>query len=77
MADGSQGKARMKNARRGGGDGQAPGNNSAQNKMTKDIARQLQLTDAQSGILHKEVTGNNYGYQEIYQIAQSIKMGQW
>jgi hypothetical protein len=58
-----------------GGKG-TPGNNQAQNKQVNDIVNKLGLTKAQRRQLHDEITGQNYGYQEILKIAEYIKNGQ-
>lgn len=52
--------------------GKTPMNNQTQNAQTKAIANQLKLTPAQRRILHEEVTGRGYGYQEILEIAKEL-----
>jgi hypothetical protein len=52
-----------------------PGNNQAQNKQTRDAANKYKLNKDQKRQLHDEVTGQNYTYQEILEIAKEIKEG--
>lgn len=52
-----------------------PGNNQAQNKQFNDVVRIARLTPDQAQMLHREVSGQNYGFHEILQIAQFIKAG--
>ena len=52
-----------------------PGNNQAQNKQTRDAANKYKLNKDQQRQLHDEVTGQNYTYKEIEQIAKEIKEG--
>ncbi|MEN3931795.1 hemagglutinin repeat-containing protein, partial [Microvirga sp. W0021] len=49
-----------------------PGNNQAQNKQFRDIVTKLALSKAQARLLHEEITGQNYGYQEILQIGREM-----
>ena len=49
-----------------------PGNNQAQNKQVNDIANKLNLTKYQRRMLHDEITGMNYSFQEIFEIALEI-----
>ncbi len=53
------------------GDG-TPGNNQAQNKQVNDICRELKLNRDQRGILHREISRQNYNYHEIRIIAIEI-----
>jgi hypothetical protein len=52
-----------------------PGNNQAQNKQTRDVANKYKLNKEQQRQLHDEVTGQNYTYKEIEEIAKEIKEG--
>lgn len=52
--------------------GKTPMNNQAQNKQTNNIASKLKLTPKQARILHDEITGQGYGYQEILEIAKEL-----
>ena len=54
----------------------SPANNQAQNAQFKAVVRILNLTPAQRQQLHREVSGQNYGYHEILQIGGYIKNGQ-
>jgi hypothetical protein len=49
-----------------------PGNNQAQNAQINAIVRTLGLTKDQRQQLHIEISGQNYGYQEILQIAKEM-----
>lgn len=50
-----------------------PGNNQAQNKQVKDVVRILGLTKDERRELHNEISGKNYGFQEILRIGREIK----
>lgn len=52
--------------------GKTPMNNQAQNKQTNDVARILKLTPKEARILHDEVSGEGYGFQEILAIAKDL-----
>jgi hypothetical protein len=54
-----------------------PGNNQAQNKQVNDIVNKHDLTKEQRSKLHGEISGQNYGYHEIDEIAREIKAGRW
>jgi hypothetical protein len=54
-----------------GGEG-TPGNNQAQNKQTRDVARVLGLDKAQARRLHMEVSGEGLGYHEIMERAKDM-----
>ena len=54
----------------------APGNNQAQNAQVRAVVRILGLTPAQRQQLHREISGQNYDFQEIVRIGQEIKAGQ-
>jgi RHS repeat-associated protein len=54
-----------------------PGNNQAQNKQFNDIVKKHKLTKDQSRKLHDEISGQNYGYHQIDEIAKEIKAGRW
>jgi uncharacterized protein RhaS with RHS repeats len=60
--------------KRGSGNG-TPGNNQAQNKQFNDAAKGL--NDDQRQRLHTAVSGKNYDYHAIHQIAQQIKNGKY
>ena len=49
-----------------------PGNNQAQNKQFKDVVRILGLNKSQSRQLHDEISGENYGFNQILQIGQDM-----
>ncbi|KAB8063726.1 RHS repeat-associated core domain-containing protein [Janthinobacterium violaceinigrum] len=73
----SFGKCSMKNAKKGAGDGGMPGNNQDQNKQAKDAAAKFGLDDSKQRILHDEISGQNYSYQEILEIAREIANGRY
>ena len=52
-----------------------PGNNQAQNKQVNDIVNKHKLTKEQRRELHDEISGQNYSYKEIEEIARDIKNG--
>lgn len=49
-----------------------PGNNQAQNKQVRDIVKKLKLNKRQQRELHDEISGQNYGYQEILETAKDM-----
>ena len=49
-----------------------PRNNQAQNKQFRDIVKKLKLNKNQQRLLHEEITGQNYSYQEILSIAKDM-----
>ena len=49
-----------------------PGNNQAQNKQFRDVVKKLKLNKEQQRELHDEITGQNYGYQEILETAKDM-----
>jgi hypothetical protein len=49
-----------------------PRSNQAQNKQVRDIATKYGLNKAQQRELHDEITGQNYSYKEIEEIAREI-----
>lgn len=49
-----------------------PGNNQAQNKQTRDISNRYKLDKDQQRELHDEITGQNYTFKEIEEIAKEI-----
>jgi len=53
-----------------------PGNNQAQNKQVRDIVNKYGLNREQQRKLHDEITGQNYGYREIEEVARQIKNGE-
>jgi len=60
---------------RGGGrrqQGKTPMNNQAQNRQFNAVVSELKLTKKQSQQLHREISGNGYGYQEIKDIAKGM-----
>ncbi|MBF0208436.1 MAG: hypothetical protein HQK53_16275 [Oligoflexia bacterium] len=65
---GSGGKVKFDKQKNG-----TPGNNQAQNKQTHDAAKAYNLTKDQQRILHDQVSGQNYSYQELKEIARRIK----
>ena len=58
------------------GGGGTPGNNQAQNAQVKAVVRILGLSPGQRQQLHREISGQNYGFQQIFEIGQAIKSGQ-
>jgi len=50
-----------------------PGNNRAQNKQVDDVVRMLRLNKDERRLLHMEISGQNFGFQEILQIGKEIK----
>ncbi len=46
--------------------------NQRQNKMVRDIAVQLRLSKDQKDQLHREISGQGYGYHEILQRAKDM-----
>lgn len=52
-----------------------PGNNQAQNKQFNDATRGL--SEAQKQMVHQEITGKGYSYQQIKAIADAIKSGKY
>lgn len=49
-----------------------PGNNRAQNKQFRDVVKKLKLNKEQQRELHDEISGENYGYQEILETAKDM-----
>lgn len=49
-----------------------PGNNQAQNKQFNDICRELKLNKDQKRLLHDEISGQNYGYHDIRNLALEL-----
>jgi hypothetical protein len=49
-----------------------PANNQAQNKQFADVARLLRLNKDQQTLLHEEISGQNYGFQEILNAARDM-----
>ena len=52
------------------------GDNTRQNQPARDAANAVGLNDAQRRKLHDLITGQNYSYQEILELARAIKAGQ-
>jgi hypothetical protein len=50
-----------------------PGNNQAQNRQVNDVVTMLGLSQDQRKQLHLEITGQNFGFQEILRIGREIK----
>jgi hypothetical protein len=67
--DGTQ--TRTSNVELAADDG-TPGNNQAQNAQMNAIVRTLGLTKDQRQQLHIEISGQNYGYLEILEIARGM-----
>lgn len=57
--------------------GKTPGPNYKQNEQTNSIAAKLGLSPEGGPMLHEEVTGRGYGYQEILKIAKDIAGGKF
>ncbi|NTJ44997.1 DUF4150 domain-containing protein [Agrobacterium larrymoorei] len=49
-----------------------PGNNRAQNAQVDAVCRILKLTKDQRQMLHREIGGQNYGFQEIMECAKDM-----
>ena len=49
-----------------------PKNNQAQNKQVDDVVKKLKLNKTQRRYLHDEISGKNYNYQDILQIAKDM-----
>ena len=62
-------KKSKKNSKKNKSEYNTPGNNRAQNNQVKDICRKLGLNKKQQRMLHDEITGQGYSYQEILEIA--------
>jgi hypothetical protein len=52
-----------------------PGNNQAQNRQVRAIVVEIGLTPAQRQQLHREISGQNFNYKVIREIAIGIKTG--
>jgi len=50
----------------------APRNNQAQNKQVTDIVKKLGLNPNQRRLLHEEITGQGYSYQEVLKIVKTM-----
>jgi hypothetical protein len=50
-----------------------PRNNQAQNKQINDVVRMLGLSKDQRRQLHLEISGQNFGFQEILRIGREVK----
>lgn len=50
-----------------------PRSNQAQNKQVDDVVRILRLTPDERRQLHMEISGQNFGFQEILRIGREIK----
>ena len=50
-----------------------PKNNQAQNRQIDDISNKVGLTKYQRRMLHDEISGQDFSYQEILEIAYEIK----
>ncbi|WP_320196887.1 PAAR-like domain-containing protein [Agrobacterium rosae] len=49
-----------------------PGNNRAQNRQVDAVCKTLKLTKDQRQLLHREIGGQNFGYQQILECAQDM-----
>jgi RHS repeat-associated protein len=49
----------------------------AENRMPRDAAREAGLNKDQQKILHMQISGQGYSYQEILEKARQIKSGNW
>ena len=63
------GNDRNNNRQRNG----TPKNNQAQNRQVDDISNKVGLSKYQRRMLHDEISGQDYSYQEILEIAYEIK----
>ena len=54
-----------------------PGNNQAQNKQVRDIVTKYKLNKEQQRKLHDEISGQNYDFHTIEDIAKEIKAGRF
>jgi RHS repeat-associated protein len=52
--------------------GNMPGNHATQNKQFQDIVNKLNLNSKQAEQLHREISGQGYGYHEILQLAKGL-----
>ncbi|ACV61100.1 hypothetical protein Dtox_0138 [Desulfofarcimen acetoxidans DSM 771] len=52
-----------------------PGNNQAQNKQARDAAKKYKLNKDQQRTLYDRISGENYTYKEIENIARDISEG--
>ena len=52
--------------------GDAPRNNQAQNKQVRDVETELGLSKEEVRILHDEISGQGYNYNEILELAKSL-----
>ena len=50
----------------------APRSNQQQNKQVRDIVTRLKLTPAQQRELHDAITGQGFGFQEIWTLANEM-----
>ncbi len=50
----------------------SPKTNQAQNKQFNDVVKKLKLNKSQQRMLHDEITGRGYDYQEILQTAKDM-----
>jgi RHS repeat-associated protein len=69
-------KSKMKNQPKGDGSNM-PGDPQAQNRQARDAANKAGLSQAQRDQFHHAITGQNFSYQELVEIAKSIKNGSW
>ena len=60
------------NQRVGRQKGNAPRNNQAQNEQIDAIVSKLGLNKKQRRLLHDEISGEGYGYQDLLQIAKDM-----
>lgn len=68
------GKCKMKNAPKGDGENM-PGDNNRQNKQANDAAKKAGLSKKERGIFHQRISGQNYGWEELVETAESIANG--
>jgi vacuolar-type H+-ATPase subunit I/STV1 len=53
--------------------GNTPGNNQSQNKQVRDVLKEIgKNTPENRDILHREISKQGYGYQEILEIAKDL-----
>lgn len=74
--DACGGKERMKNQKMGDGENM-PGDPQRQNKQARDAANRAKLTPSQRDAFHDAISGQNYGNQQLNEIARQIANGTW
>ena len=70
------GRCKMKNQPKGDGSNM-PGDPSAQNKQAKQAAALAKLSPSQANQFHSAISGKNYGWADLVEIAKDIAAGRW